>query len=113
LAFFLAFLAGAAQPFGLPSGNGPERRPFVLFRTVTQAVSATVGAVAGPVSVSPGKMIYGANGRRIGAVYRVTAQGNPQLIIDGKLVTVPASTLSSVDGKVTTSLSKADIDRGN
>ena len=79
----------------------------------TQAVSATVGAVAGPVSVSPGKMIYGANGRRIGAVYRVTAQGNPQLIIDGKLVTVPASTLSSVDGKVTTSLSKADIDRGN
>jgi hypothetical protein len=31
------------------------------------------------------------------------------MIIDGKLVTVPASTLSSVDGKLTTSLSKSQV----
>jgi hypothetical protein len=42
-------------------------------------------------------------------VYRVTGDGSAQLIVDGKLVTVPASTLSVVDGKLTTSLSKSEV----
>lgn len=56
-----------------------------------------------------GKMLVAANGARLGAVYRVGADGSAQLIIDGKMVTVPANTLSSVDGKLTTSLTKSQV----
>lgn len=56
-----------------------------------------------------GKMLVAANGARLGAVYRVTDDGSAQLILDGKMVTVPASTLSVVDGKLTTSLSKSEV----
>jgi hypothetical protein len=72
--------------------------------------SATVRSeAAAPVQVSAGKMLYAANGFRLAPIYRVTSEGNPQVILDGKLVTVPASTLSDVAGKVTTSLTKKDI----
>jgi len=73
---------------------------------VAQEGIATQGESAG---VAPGKMLLAANGARLGAVYRVTDDGSAQLIVDGKLVTIPAATLSVVDGKVTTSLSKSDI----
>jgi hypothetical protein len=63
------------------------------------------------VAVDTGKMLYSSTGNRIASVYRVTSDGNPQVILDGRLVTVPASTLSEVDGKLTTSLSKRDLAR--
>ena len=56
-----------------------------------------------------GKMLVASNGARLGAVYRVTGDGSAQLIVDGKMVTVPASTLSVVDGKLKTSLSKTEV----
>lgn len=58
-----------------------------------------------------GKMLVAANGARLGVVYRVTDDGSAQLILDGKMVTVPASTLSAVDGALTTSLSKTEVRR--
>jgi hypothetical protein len=71
--------------------------------------SATVRSeAAAPVQVAAGKMLYSA-GYRLAPIYRVTAEGNPQVILDGKLVTIPASSLSDVSGKVTTSLSKKDL----
>lgn len=66
--------------------------------------AATTAAVA-----VKGKMLMGANGARLGAVYRVVADGSAQIIIDGKMVTIPASTLSTVDGKLMTSLSKSEV----
>lgn len=59
--------------------------------------------------IAAGKMLLAANGARLGAIYRVTDDGSAQLIVDGKMVTVPAATLSVVDGKLTTSLSKSDL----
>ena len=56
-----------------------------------------------------GKMLVAANGARLGAVYRVGADGSAQVIIDGRMVTIPANTLSSVDGKLTTSLTKSQV----
>jgi hypothetical protein len=50
-----------------------------------------------------------ANGSRLGTVYRVGPDGAAEIIIDGKLVSVPATTLSNVDGKLTTSMSKSEI----
>jgi hypothetical protein len=65
---------------------------------------------AAPASVAEkGKMLVAANGARLGSVYRVGADGSAQLIIDGRMVSVPANTLSSVDGKLTTSLTKSQV----
>ena len=74
-----------------------------------QAVSETVAA--SPVTVSAGKMLYGPTGSRIASIYRVNSNGDAQLILNGRLVTVPAATLSEVGGKVATSLTKAEITR--
>lgn len=76
-----------------------------LLATVT-AVAQDAGS--GPVA-EKGKMVVASNGARLGLVYRVGPDGSAQIIIDGKLVTIPASTLSSADGKLTTSLSKSEV----
>ena len=68
-------------------------------------------STAASVAVSTGKQLYDNAGRRVGTVYRMSAEGNPQVILNGKLVTIPASTLSDQNGKITTSLSKADLER--
>ena len=68
------------------------------------ASSAATAAVA-----EKGKMLVSSNGSRLGTVYRVGPDGSAEIIIDGKLVSVPASTLSNVDGKLTTSMSKSEI----
>jgi hypothetical protein len=82
--------------------------PVALHAETSQSVRAAAQAAA-PVNVTAGKMLYGANGSRIASVYRVAADGKVQVILDGKLVTVPASTLSEVNGKVTTSLTKSEL----
>jgi hypothetical protein len=56
-----------------------------------------------------GKVVVAADGARLGTVYRVGSDGAVQIIIDGKMITVPASTLSSVDGRLVTSLSKHEV----
>ncbi|MGO9932619.1 MAG: hypothetical protein ACLPV8_12510 [Steroidobacteraceae bacterium] len=75
---------------------------------VVQAQSAPTAA--GTVgTVSKGQLVVTANGARLGVVYRVSPDGSPQIIIDGKLVTIPAATLSSSAGKLVTSLSKVEV----
>lgn len=83
--------------------------PAVAFAETTQVREATEEAAAGAVSVNAGKMLYAADGYRIAPIYRVTADGNPQVILNGRLVTVPASSLSDAGGKVTTSMSKKEL----
>ena len=87
--------------------------PQVVFAAETnQQVRAGADAVAAaPATATAGKMLYGPDGRRIASVYRVRSNGDAELIIDGKLVTVPANTLSVADGKLATSLTKREINR--
>ena len=85
--------------------------PAAFAAESSQSVRAATDAAAGSVAVNAGKMLYASNGQRIAAIYRVTTDGNPQVILNGKLVTVPASTLSDVNGKVTTSLTKQELGR--
>lgn len=56
-----------------------------------------------------GKMLYASGGVRLGAIYKVTADGSAQIILDGRLVTVPGSTISVDGDKVQTSLSKNEL----
>lgn len=66
---------------------------------------------AAPASVEAkkGDMLYSADGKRVGNVYRVTENGAAQLIYRGKMITIAADTLSQSEGKLTTSLTLAEV----
>ena len=86
-----------------------------VFLGILIAASVAVPAVAqeaasSGVTVTVSQSLFDSAGKRVGNVYRVAADGSAQLIIDeGRLVTVPVSTLSEVDGKLKTSLTKRQI----
>jgi hypothetical protein len=80
-----------------------------LFAFMSVAAAAQEAASTAPVTATKGKMLYATNGGRLGSVYRVADDGAVQLILDGSMRTVPASTLAMVDGKLTTSLSKSEV----
>jgi hypothetical protein len=80
-----------------------------ILATATAMAQDPTADAAAASGVTKGKMLVAANGARLGPVYRVGADGSAQIIIDGKMVTVPATTLSSVDGKVQTSLTKSEV----
>ena len=71
-------------------------------------VAAEAGTDAAAV-VTKGTMLFAADGGRLGPVYRVTSDGSAQIIIDAKMVTVPAATISTKDGKLTTSIKKSEV----
>jgi hypothetical protein len=77
---------------------------YVLPAAAQQTAEAPAAAVA-----EKGKMLISANGARLGAVYRVSTDGAAQIIIDGKMVTVPGNTLSAANGKLSTSLTKSEV----
>lgn len=83
--------------------------PTAAFAETSQSVRAVTAEAATPASVTAGKMLFSTDGGRLAAVYRVDDAGNPQLILNGRLVTVPVATLSEVDGKLVTTLTKKDI----
>jgi len=83
-----------------------ETPSAVLAEDTAQSESATV-------EVKASMMLYGPDGKRIARVYSVSKEGDPQLILDADLYTVPASTLSIVNGKLTTSMTKREITSGN
>lgn len=77
---------------------------------VSMVAFASLASAQGEAAdVTAGKMLLAVDGARVGAVYRVTGDGSAQLIIDGKLVTVPAASLSVVGNNVQTTLSKSEI----
>ena len=76
---------------------------------VREAADASVAANA--LAVNAGKMIYDTDGKRIAPIYRVTASGDVQIILSARLVTIPAASLSDVNGKVTTSIDKSALNR--
>lgn len=94
-------------------------KKFATIAVVASAIAAvTAPAVAyaqdseeaaATVEVKRGDMLYSADGKRIGNVYRVTAEGDAQLIYRSRMITIAASTLSEVDGKLTTSLTRDEV----
>ena len=82
--------------------------PAAFAAESSESVRAATDSAAAAVEVKAGKMLY-SNGQRLAAIYRVTAEGNPQVILNGKLITVQASTLTEVNGKITTSLTKQEV----
>jgi len=64
---------------------------------------------ADTVRPSAGSILYSEDGHRLGPVYKVTDDGAAELIIDNKLVIIPATSLALLDGKLTTHLSKSEV----
>ena len=81
----------------------------VVLPAAAQAPADAPAAPAAAAVAEKGKMLTAANGARLGAVYRVGPDGSAQIIIDGKLVTVPANTISISNGKLMTSLTKSEV----
>lgn len=84
-------------------------KKFASLVALTTLALSPLAAHAAGVAVSEGKMIYGADGKRVGPVYRVKADGSVQLILDGKLVTLAGADLSEAGGKVVVAKTKADL----
>lgn len=82
---------------------------LAVVATPVVAADAVQTAPTSAVAVATkGKMLVSADGARLATIYRVTPAG-ADLIVDGHMVTVPADTISLVDGKITTSLSKSQV----
>lgn len=87
---------------------------FILSIAAAMLVAAPAVAqdVATKVAAAParaGQTLRDVNSVRLGTIDRVTADGSVKIIVESRFVTVPANTLSVVDGGVVTSLSKKDI----
>lgn len=81
----------------------------VLSVAMTPAVMAEEDQAMASTQAAKGDQLYTSDGKRIGKVYRVTNDGDVQVIYNNRMLTIEASTLSNVDGKLTTSLTRADL----
>jgi hypothetical protein len=72
-------------------------------------MSAAALAADQAAQVKQGSLLYSEDGHRLGTVYKVGEDGSVKLIYDSRLVVIPASTLSDVNGKLTTTLTKSDV----
>jgi hypothetical protein len=79
-------------------------KKFVTILALAAVASAItlspVTVQAAEAAVVAGKTLYAANGKRIGAIYRVKADGTVQVIRNGKMVSYPASSVSVAEGKI-------------
>lgn len=78
-------------------------------------VTALVGATTAVAEESAlakalvGKLLYDIDGKKLAPIYKIDGSGAPQILLDGRAVTVPMSSLTEVDGKFTTKLTKRDL----
>lgn len=56
-----------------------------------------------------GKLLFDAAGSRLGVVDRVEADGSADILLDGRVIKIPAGTLTFASGKLSTSLKKAEV----
>ncbi|MDB5583630.1 MAG: hypothetical protein JWR80_8806 [Bradyrhizobium sp.] len=77
---------------------------------IAALITAPLPALAqAPATVAVGQTLRGPADSRLGQIDRVFADGSVRVILDGKLVVVPANTISVTDGKPVTTLSRREI----
>jgi len=69
---------------------------------------ATTSALADNIATK-GQMLYDSGASRVATVHKVNDDGSVSIILDGKVITVPANTLSVVDGHLTTNMTKNQV----
>ena len=71
-------------------------------------MAAQADASAQTQAATLGQLVSTVDKTHLGMISRVEAIG-AQIIYDGRMITIPVSTLSVVDGHVVTSLTKHDV----
>lgn len=82
---------------------------FALVGALVTVSTMALPQAASAAEAQQGKMLYTSAGGRLVPVYRVTADGSAQIIFEGKIVTIPASTLTLTEGRLVTSMKKEQI----
>lgn len=77
----------------------------------TVAAPAFAGNVSAPAPAVAhvGDMLRDANNVRLSSVDSVNGDGSVSIIYNDRVITIPATSLSTVDGKLVTSLTKAQV----
>lgn len=75
----------------------------------TPVLAQDAAAPAAVAQIRAGKVLRDVNAVRLGSIDRVNADGSVKIIFESRFVTVPADTLTVVDGGAVTSLSKKDV----
>ena len=73
------------------------------------SVNAAVAQEDARSKAMVGKLLFDADGKKLAAIYKLDPKGSPQLLLDGKMVTVPLATMKKVEDKFATSLTKRDL----
>lgn len=88
--------------------------PLILAASIAPAIAAETIDAPAPTAAAlertpvEGEVLRDAKARIVGKVYKVQAGGNLLVIVNRETVRVPADTLSIVNGKLVTTLTKAD-----
>ena len=69
----------------------------------------TVASAAADSIATKGQMLYDSKEVRVATVHKVNDDGSVSIIMDGKVITVPANSLSIVDGHLTTNMTKNQV----
>ena len=90
------------------------RKPIIFLTAAALTVANFAYFTATPAyaeveGVAAGRPLFDGEGKRVGAIYRVAADGSPQLIVGGKIVTVPVTSVSVSAGKIVTSLIRKQL----
>jgi hypothetical protein len=106
---FVALGASLARDVShaVPNKNVESDMKRLLSLLVLGSIIASP-AIAGAV-VEKGKILFASGGTRLGIVYKVTQDGSAQIIFEGKLITIPASTITETAGRLETSLTKNQL----
>ncbi len=87
------------------------------FALIATALILSAAPLAAAESAAPqpkvGQTLRGASNTRLGVIDKVLADGSVRVIVDERFVVIPAGTLTVADGKVVTSLSKAEVSKLN
>jgi hypothetical protein len=83
-----------------------------LIAGAAQVPLMSVAAIAADqaAQAKAGWAIYSQDGCWLGRVYNVGEDGSVKLLLDDKMVIIPAKTIRQVEGKLTTKLTKSDVD---
>ena len=81
-------------------------RSVALFAVL---LAASAPAFADGLDIHRGQVLRDAKNVRVGTIDSVAADGTVGLVVDAAYVRVPASTISMVDGKLVTKMTKREI----
>ena len=78
--------------------------------TAVFMLAVTIGATPAHAKdgIAVGKMIYTADKHQLGAVYSVKKDGSAEVIVDTRIVTLPAASVETKDGKLWTTLTRKE-----